>query len=258
MSLMKIVTFNLRCAWMDDGLNCFPNRAGGIVDKINAEKPDVIGFQEATDANIAFLKKALNDYDIFFNQRDKNFGGEGLAIAIRRENIALLALDFFWLSETPYTPGSRYAIQSPCPRVCQTAILKRLSDGKLFRLYNNHLDHESDEARILGIEQVMERVSLDRSRIDLPLFIMGDFNAQPDSKTIEFCNNYEKTKIVDITAHIGGSFHAFGGLEKFVKIDYIYVDAETAKAVDTVEPWTDEHSGVYLSDHYPISATVEI
>lgn len=252
---IKIVSFNLRCAWDDDGINCFLNRAGRIIDKINTEKPEVIGFQEATDKNIKFLKSALCDYDIFFNQRDKNFGGEGLAIAIRRDSVTLLALDFFWLSETPYTPGSRYAIQSPCPRVSQTAILKT-ADNKLFRVYNNHLDHESDEARILGIKQVMERVALDKSRIDLPFFILGDFNAFPDSETIAFCNTYADPKLVDITSHIECSFHAYGTYSS--KIDYIYTDVETAKAVKAVEPWTDEREGVYLSDHYPICAELEI
>lgn len=258
MSTIKIVTFNLRCVWDGDGINCFPNRAGGIVDKINTEKPEVIGFQEGTEKNISFLKKALVDYDIFFNQRDKDFGGEGLAIAVRKETVSLLALDFFWLSETPYTPGSRYAIQSPCPRVTQTAILKRNSDNMLFRVYNNHLDHESDEARILGIKQVMDRVTLDREKFDLPLFILGDFNAEPGSKTIEFCDTYADTKIVDTTAHIKESFHAFGRLENPIKIDYIYTDAKTAETVTEVTPWTEERKGVYLSDHYPICAELEI
>ncbi len=255
MSTIKIVSFNLRCGWGSDGVNCFPNRAGGIVDKINTEKPEVIGFQEGTEKNISFLKKTLCDYDIFFNQRDKNFGGEGLAIAIRRDSIALLALDFFWLSETPYTPGSRYAIQSPCPRICQSAILKT-ADNKLFRIYNNHLDHESDSARILGITQVMERVKTDKANLDLPFFILGDFNALPDSETIAFCNNYTDPKTVDITNHIKVSFHAYGNDSS--KIDYIYTDADTAKGVKEVEPWDDEREGVYLSDHYPIAAEVEL
>ena len=44
---MKIVTFNLRCDNNGDGENRWQFRKGIVLDKIEAEAPDVIGFQEA-------------------------------------------------------------------------------------------------------------------------------------------------------------------------------------------------------------------
>ncbi len=263
----KIVSFNLRCVWENDAGNNFLSRAGGIINRINSEKPDVIGFQEATDQNIAFLKSVLSDYDIFFNQRNSDYTGEGVATAIKRNSFDLLALDFFWLSNTPFVAGSRYAIQSPCPRICQCLLIKRRCDRKMFWVYNNHLDHESDEARILGIKQVLARVAEDNNKISAPLFILGDFNADPDSETIKFCNNYEDVKITDITAESGVSFHNFGGYQNAplpaaegeqagIKIDYIYTDLETAEKVTSITKWTDERRGVFLSDHYPLCAEI--
>ena len=43
---MKVVTFNIRCDYGQDGLNEFANRKELILRKINQEKPDIIGFQE--------------------------------------------------------------------------------------------------------------------------------------------------------------------------------------------------------------------
>ena len=257
--MLKIVSFNLRCVWDGDDVNCFLNRAAGILQKISEEKPDVIGFQEGTEENIGYLRQHLNGYDIFYNQREADFSGEGIAVAVRTETVTLLGLDFFWLSETPEVPGTRYAIQSIYPRICQCLLMKKNDTKQLFRVYNNHLDHESDSARILGIRQVMERVAKDSGMYGgMPVFILGDFNAEPGSETIEYCNNYEPFPIKDLTENVGGTFHDYGRLEEPVKIDFIYTDAKTAEKPHTVSKWTEERYGVYLSDHYPVSLEIEM
>ena len=258
--MLKIVSYNLSSVWDGDGINAFPLRAGGILEKIREEKPDVICFQEGIELSIAFLRRHLKpDYDIIYNQRDADFGGEGLAVAVRTETVTLLGVDLFWLSETPYQPGSRYAIQSNCPRICQCLLFKTNDTKKLFRIYNNHLDHVSDSARILGIKQVMERVAQDSTMYGgTPVFILGDLNAEPGSETIEYCNNYEPFPVKDLTADIGGTFHDFGRLETPVKIDFIYTDVKTAEKPHRVAKWTEERCGVYLSDHYPVALEIEL
>ena len=252
---MIICTFNLRCVWDGDGVNAFVNRAGLILEKIAAAKPDVIGFQEGTVQILAFLERHLPDYVIVFNQRDANFGGEGLAIAIRKETAGLVGLDFFWLSETPDVPGSRFAEQSWCPRVTQGAICRRKSDGKLFRVYNTHLDHESDSARILGVRCLMGRMAADLAKHDFPFFLLGDFNATPESETIRFCDTCDLVPMVELTRSVGGTFHDFGRREP-IKIDYIYAGAKTAVLPYTAERWEERLGGVFLSDHYPVCVTV--
>ena len=258
--MLKIVSYNLRGAWVGDGINCFIHRVGGILEKIREEKPDVICFQEGVEKNIDFLRKGLKpDYDIIFNQRNADFGGEGLAVAVRTETVTLLGVDFFWLSETPYEPGSRYAIQSDCPRICQCLLFKANADKKLFRVYNNHLDHISDSARILGIKQVMERVAQDSKQYGgAPVFILGDLNAEPGSETIEYCDNYEPFPVIDLTKDIGGTFHGFGTRDPLSKIDFIYTDVKTAEKPHTVTKWTDEREGIYLSDHYPVALEIKL
>ena len=59
---LKICTFNLRVPSEKDGINHFENRKDLILACIEREKPDIIGFQEATDSSRAWLLDVLNDY----------------------------------------------------------------------------------------------------------------------------------------------------------------------------------------------------
>lgn len=250
--MLSLTTFNLRCAWNQDSINSFISRAGGIIEKIHEQAPQILCFQEGTDQNIDFLKRTLTDYHIIFNQRNADFGGEGLATAYRKDQFHLLALDSFWLSDTPHMPGSRFAEQSIYPRICQKLLFKRLSDGKLFRLYNVHLDHISEQAKILGIQCVLQHIEADAALLPLPFFILGDFNAEPDSETITFCKNYAPIPVKDLTAKIPVTFHNFGNMKDACKIDYIFADANIAALPYVTESWEDCVNGIYLSDHYPV------
>ena len=256
MSARKIVSFNIRCPWVDDGINSLPHRLGAILNKIDEEAPDIICFQEVIEKTAVFFEKHLSDYTIIYNGRQKHYNGEGLLTAIRRETVEVMGFDAFWLSPTPYIPASRFEEQSVCPRVTQALFLRFKGEEQPFWVYNNHLDHISDKARILGIQQVLARVSDDQKRCAAPVFIMGDFNAKPESETIAYCDTYADFPLVNITANIGTTFHDFGKKEDGPQIDYIYTDANTAKSPYTITKWTDEQDGVYLSDHYPVCATL--
>lgn len=255
----KLVTFNIKCAYDNFGINSYIHRHVIAVNKIKKEKPDFIGFQEMIPEIFKDLSEALQDeYQLIFNGRNSDFGGEGLAFAIRRETVELMGLDVFWLSETPYVPGSRYAIQSECPRICQQTLLRFKGTDKLCWVFNNHLDHIEDSARILGIKQIMERVSKCKRKWNVPAFIIGDFNAEPGSETVEYCNNYKNPKINDLAEESGGTWHDFGKLKRLPKIDYVYSDLLKSECKPVTECWDEEHNGVYISDHYPVCVMLEI
>lgn len=253
---LKIVTFNIRCPWEGDGINTISHRLGSILTKLDEEQPDIVCFQECVEKTADFLTRHLPDYEILYSGRLENYNGEGLITALRRDTVQLMANDFFWLSPTPHIPASRFEIQSPCPRITQSVLVRRLDTMQPLWIYNNHLDHISDQARILGIQQALARVAGDQVRCAAPVFIMGDFNAVPNSETIRFCDNYDKLPLVNLTAGIGTTFHDYGRQPQYEQIDYIYTDTATAKQPHTVTKWQDEQDGIYLSDHYPVCLTL--
>ena len=256
MSTAKIVSFNLRAVWAGDGINAFIFRAGMIFAKVMREMPDVIAFQEVTEKHLDLLQRMLPEYTFCGQFRSKNYDGEGLFTAVRKDAWGVIAYETFWISPTPYTPGSRFEDQSDCPRVCVVTQVRHKETGKMLRLYNIHLDHISDAARIEGIKCVMEKSEEFNARTPLPTLILGDYNAYPDSETIRFCNDYKTPAIYDVTAQIPVTFHNYGACG--VKIDYIYVTKELCDAFVSSDIWDMERCGIYLSDHYPVWADFEL
>lgn len=258
MEKINFVTFNLRCVWKDacDGKNSFIHRAALIYEKIKKEMPDVLAFQEVRQNHLELLERMLPEYAFYGQFRNEDFTGEGIYTAVKKDRFQVLSFDTYWISPSPYLPGSRYENQSECPRICGTVKLREKTGGKIFRTFNIHLDHISDEARVLGIKCVLEKLDKYLEDDNIPFIIGGDFNALPDSIVIKTCNDYEKYKIFDVTEDIEATFHNWGKCKD--KIDYVYVTEEIKKNVESVTVWDDVHEGIYLSDHYPISVNFEI
>ena len=256
MQNMKIVTFNMRCPWDTDGINSFMHRAGLIYDKINKEKPDIIGFQECTPKNMEVMEKLFPEYTFHGTYRSENYWGEGVFTAVRKELYRVVACEIFWISPTPYVPGSRFPSQSDCPRICNVAEIRRREDNKMIRLFNIHLDHISEEARVDGMKCVLSKMAEYSARLPMPTVILGDFNTEPGSIPVEMCHGHGAPALFDVTADIAITNHDFGRLLETSpsKIDYILASAELAESYVKTEAWDDEHHGIYLSDHYPVCA----
>lgn len=252
---MKVVTYNLRCVWDTvDGINNFIHRAGMVYEKILAEKPDLIGFQEMRAPHLQFLERVLPEYLFIGQGRDADLGGEGVYTAIKKDVFQLMTSDLFWLSPQKYQPGSRFEDQSDCPRTCVSTLLRHRESGCMIRLYNTHLDHISESARRKGMDCVLEQMKKDNEGFRAEQILLGDFNAIPSEEAIVLCSQF----LTDVTADIEYSFHAFGKKEKHAKIDYIFVSEKLLPCVKSVEAWKDEKSGIYLSDHFPISLTLDL
>ena len=258
MSKIKVMTFNLRVeAPSVDGINDLPFRKGRILETIANESPDLIGFQEARDSTRAWLRDTLTDYVVVGCGRYANYRGESAPLAFRKDKFELVSLDTFWLSSTPKIPESRYdgSDQSDCPRIATAVVLKPIESDELLLFINTHTDHQGATSRILASAQILEYAS----QKGLNTVITGDFNAQPDSTEIKMITANKAFSLVDATATVGPTFHAFGKIpaEDCVKIDYVFTNLPS----NTDESYAVEDipvDGVYISDHQPVVAFVEI
>lgn len=260
---MKIVTFNIRNVWTDyDGVNSFAHRAGLILDKIDSAKPDVIAFQEVNDKIRDFLEKYLVGYTLCGHGRNADYFGEGPFTAIRNDTVRLIGLDTFWLTETPYV-SSVLKNQSEIPRTCVAAVLQEKSSKKIFAVYNTHLEYSSGEnaeaVRLREMEIIAGRVKERYAASPSPVFLLGDFNAEPTEAVINYCKTEFPLAIKDLTEDSGITRHGFfvSG-EKNVKIDYIFADIATAAKAQNFEIWDDGLDGILLSDHYPLCIETQL
>ncbi len=254
---LKIMSFNMRTQCEADGINSFLNREAFIAEWLNAVKPDVIGAQEIMPVMRDWMVDTLDDYYVVGGGRGKNYDNEGVCVAFRKDAFVLYDCETFWLSPTPHEPGSRYdADQSSCPRVVTWVTLKP-KNGAPFRFYNIHTDHVGKVARALACCQLLQKIDGNNANRPMKSFVTGDFNAMPDNDCIKEMTAYRDSALVDLSADSGETFHGFGKrLGEGIKIDYIFADRGTK--VLSFDVFRDERNGQWLSDHYPIMATVEM
>ena len=255
MANIKVTTFNIRVvAEIDKPDNDFEKRKFRIFEFVEAEKPDVIGFQEVNDHMRDCLREGLSGYTLVGCGREKSYHGESATIGYRTDKFELIELKNFWLSPTPSIPGSRYSDQSNCPRVTTAALLKANGADTPFWFINTHLDHEGKEARLFGALQLLHFIA----EAKYPCVLTGDMNADPDSRPMQILVESPECRLVDCTANIKGSFHAYRDIseEEMGKIDYIFTNLPTDLA-KTVLHEDKPVNGTFMSDHRPISAYVE-
>ena len=282
---MKIVTFNIRCDIQPvddqqfremiaqlpagaiekagpqaklrfpkgDGINSWEFRRDMVLAKIQAERPEIIGFQELLPHQAAWLRERLPEYTFVGHGRDADYGGERPMIGVRND-LELLSYRGFWLSPTPEVPGSRFDIQSQCPRTCAVAEVYFPEQKLCARIYDTHLDHLCAEAREAGLRQLLAIIREDNEKHPLPVLLMGDFNAAPADPELKPLFGEEGTALglKDMTSETGITFHGYGHKEDEIKIDYIFATEPFIQAHTATSLWKDEVNGRYLSDHYPV------
>ena len=254
----KAVTFNLRMNTLYDGKRYFFNRSPYILEMIKREKPDIIGFQEATTDIMRWLLANLDAYTIVGIGRNADFSGEANPVAFLKERFVLFGMNQFWLSPTPEIPGSRYKHQSKCPRVLVSVKLMEKNTKEVLRVYNTHLDHIDAQARLFGMQQILEQIASDHNCSSHPLILCGDMNASPEEESIRKVLSHKTPELIDVTAQVKHSFHGYHGgspYEDGDKIDYIFINNLLTCRAITV--WDDPCDDYYLSDHYPILADLE-
>ena len=92
----------------------------------------------------------------------------------------------------------------------------------------------------------------------MPVILTGDFNVTPESKVYATVNGFDGCgdALVDVSADVGFTFHAYRPEKTQEKIDYIFTNlpADLTKSMKA----TDNEDGIYLSDHYPVGAVVSL
>lgn len=248
LSNIRVMSCNVRCLNPNDlGKKSWFNRAELVLNGIESQKPSIIGFQEATKWQYSYLCNTLPQYDSVITYRDKTFNSEGCPVFYRKDIYNLIDKGSFWLSETPNEMSKDWG--AACYRICTYVILEDIETAKQFVIFNTHLDHISDEARINGIGVVLDKIKEFGS---LPSLIMGDFNCEEGSETYNaVTENFLDAKYQTENTMTSCTYQNFGKALDRNCIDYFMISKE-GFTVNSYKVLTDTYDGVYPSDHFPI------
>ncbi|MFU8793414.1 MAG: endonuclease/exonuclease/phosphatase family protein [Acholeplasmataceae bacterium] len=257
--MYRFMTFNLRINVSSDGSNSWPYRYHSVSRLIRDQKPLVVGTQEVLLSMQEDLKPQLPDYTFFGVPRKPN--EESNTIIYNHHLLDLVTGGTFWLSETPSKPFSSNP-DSACVRICTWAEFKlKRPPHQSFRVFNTHLDHISQRARINGISIIFDKIKYHQNLETLPTILMGDFNDTPSSDTLLEINRYDhlaiyptKTTVPPLKEDSIATYHGFNGPIQGEPIDYIFLTKDIKCLHYAI--LTDQINGQDPSDHYPVIVDV--
>jgi len=250
----RIVTLNVKI----DSPEGFAKRLPLIIEKINYESPYVICFQEMSDAMCSQIMEGLPQYAFVGGGRNTDRLGEGTPIAYMKGKILISEFHTRWLSDKPYVPASTFGgDQSGCPRIYTFGLFTHTESRLTFRIYNTHFDHVGSKARFKEAKMLKKEIIADSSFFPYPYILCGDLNAMPNTREIKHISDSDGFN--DLTDGFVQTFNNFGkeiNFETESKIDYIFVSNEIK--CRECHLWCEDKDGLYLSDHYGISADLEL
>lgn len=251
---ITVMSTNVR-TWSptDLGKKSWFYRADLLVKNIASVKPDIIGFQEVTPMHYSYLTETLKGYDNVIEYRDNSPFHEACPVFFNTERFTLEDKGSFWLSKTPEKMSKDWG--AACYRICSYTILKEKESEKSLVVFNTHLDHVSDEARINGINVVLDKI---KQFGGLPSIIMGDFNADEKSSTYKAATElFLDAKYQTEKTMTGATYQNWGKSLDRENIDYFMI-SKTGITVDEYKIIDTTYDGVYPSDHFPIMIRIEL
>lgn len=257
---MRVMSFNLRSDFVLDFNNRWDKRKHVVYEIIDKYNCDIIGVQEVTNKMYGDIISNIKNYNIIGSARSKKLFSERNNLFIEKKH-TILEHNTFWLSKSPDKVGSQiwYSLY---PRICTTAVVELRNDEKV-RVYNTHLDCLLPQARDFGLKKLGQFIEKNRKEENLPVIVMGDFNATPNSTIIKkfAAGEYNTNRFVAVQEvkkelYSKSTMSSFKGKEKGMHIDYIFV-SEDLEIVD-VDIIKDNTDGQYPSDHYPLIADIKI
>lgn len=260
---IKVMTYNIRLDNPEDGINRWLNRKDALCEEIQYQSPDILGVQEALHNQMKDMRRKLKGYiSIGVARDDGKKAGEYSAIFYKKKQLKPIRCGTFWLSETPYEPGSR-GWDAACNRVVTWAEFKHKASGRHFVAMNTHFDHVGDTARVESAMLIINKAAELAGK--LPVIVTGDFNVTDDNRAYRILTYSENEIVLSDTrkradAEISGPDFSFTGFDPNMKptdiIDYIFT-TWNVKVISNEIPEFDNNMP-YISDHLPVIAVLEL
>jgi len=267
---IHVLTCNIRVALDEDETNGvgWSKRKEACLQVIKAQKPDIIGFQEVLKPQFLDLKEGFKDFQgLNFDGPEMDLykeGYHGIAknpVFFSKKRFELIAAGGYWLSEAPLVAGSKSWETARARNMNWVRLYDRVAQ-KEFRFMTLHLDHVSNQAKLAQIKVVLDESA--QYQPDFPQILVGDFNAAATSAIIQsvLSAGWEDSYVaVNGNQNPGPTVHSFLGendpkkdIRK--KIDFVFLKGPAKASASRIIK--DTYKGIYPSDHYFLSADIEL
>ena len=250
--LDKLMTYNIRYDNPNDSLNNWYYRKLEIINLIKYYKPEIFGIQEGLQNQLTFLDDNLTLYSrIGVGRDDGKAKGEFCAIYYNKKELLLIEESTFWLSQTDDEISVGW--DASMERICTYGLFENRISKKKILIFNAHYDHIGKTAREKSSELILKKIN-EINKENYPVILMGDFNAEPDSKPIQIIKD-EFEDAGELSKNgIYGPVGTFTGFKKNAlaerRIDYIFVKNLEVLNYRHIDDKMKNSS--YLSDHLPV------
>ncbi|MBO7544974.1 MAG: endonuclease/exonuclease/phosphatase family protein [Bacteroidales bacterium] len=259
---ITVMSFNIRSSTItsDTEDRSWDKRKYAVRNMVEEIKPDVMGMQEATNAQRADLRSLLTGYDLFEVPNTGTSKGGNAILMYNTAVLEVLQCKSFYLSSTPDKPSVNGWNEETQYRTTIWAEFKHKESGQRFFVANTHMPLGSEErdntARINSANLNISRMKSAAGE-DAVVFIIGDMNcsyATGDSRRKCLQPYYDwmssaRDKAVKTDATL--SYNGWGSSSSSNNnLDHIFYRNAIASEFRTI---SGHNYGVeYISDHYPI------
>ncbi len=249
---LSVMTYNLRLDVASDSENSWEHRKEFLVDQIQFYSPDVIGTQEGRPNQIKYMRDSLPHYNFIGHGREGGNNGEYSAIFYNSDKVKVEKDSTFWLSETPEKKSKGW--DAAYERICTYGLFTDLKLSKKFWVFNTHLDHIGEIARLNGVKLIQKKI-LEINTQNYPVLFMGDLNAESGSEPIQYLNSKmtDSKSVANLVFGPQGTFNDFKFNDPVTRrIDYIFISKSSDIIVEKYAVLSDSKDLKYPSDHLPV------
>ena len=244
---IKAMTFNLRIAVKGDGINYFDYRLPRIIEFLDTEKPDVIGFQEYKPKWKIHIRKHFGKiYKMYKKNRDL-LTREATPILWNKKKFQCIKKGHFWLSDTPRKKSKGWDEKFDCYRICTYVILKDRITGEKFTFMNTHFGF-GENGQIKSANLIID---YSKKISDNPTVVVGDFNMGVESGGYNAMTAYF-TDANGVTVNDRRpTYNGYGKGKGHIDFCFINdkVKANDFEIIDAVVDgkYASDHNGIYIN-----------
>ncbi len=253
---LRVASYNVHYIWLgretgDWSVGDWERRKASLQAAFRSLDADIVGFQEMESFGRGMAPQNLTlDYLIDQNP-DYTAAAVGnpadfpstQPIFYRPSRLTLMDQGWFFFSDTPDVIYSR-TFNGSWPAFASWAEFED-RDGTVFRVYNLHTEYRSASNRQLTAALVADRIAAPAAQ--MPVFVIGDFNAIQGSKTLRILEDAGVT----FYSPWGSTFHFNRGLNLFPAIDHLG-GTDGITPIGKVFSVRGKFEGEWPTDHYPV------